>query len=410
MSVLRLPIAIIGIAILGWVGWTIVQVTRADALAHDDPEAALRIDADHPEALLRLARQQLGAKDYDAATATARHLLNVEPGQGNAFAVIALAAAGRGDADAQALTGIALRRAPRNLDIRTQAMVAALQKGDLDEAVRQLDAMLRLSPKRGTILFPAMAAQAIDPGFAAVLASTLARSPPWGPAFLAVLGSRGSQEAVDRIYSGLKEHGALSEAEVRLWLDRKLEDGRWGEAYAHWVGTLPQQPGTLSPVHDGGFENDPTSLGFDWRKGNVAGVFSSLEATPGASGTRAAHFHFIGRPTAGGDLRQALFLAPGRYALSLRAKAEFLHSDQGLQWIIRCQGGPVVATLGPIEGSFDWRAMSVAFAVPSEQCPGQWLELQNPAVTGSAQQVTGDLWIDDIAIAPGKADPWSAPP
>src|SRR5690606_31282298 len=92
MRALRISIAILGIALLGRIGWTIVQVTRTDELAHDHPEAALRIDPDPPQALLRLARKQLDAKQYDAAMATARHLLSVEPGQGDAFAVIALAA------------------------------------------------------------------------------------------------------------------------------------------------------------------------------------------------------------------------------------------------------------------------------------------------------------------------------
>ena len=125
-----------------------------------------------------------------------------------------------------------------------------------------------------------------------------------------------------------------------------------------------------------------------------------IDNKPGASGTQAAHFHFIGRPAGGGGLQQPLLLAPGDYQLSLRAKAEFLHSEGGLQWIVRCAGGPTVAELGPLEGSFDWDTRRVAFTVPADRCPGQWLELRNPAVRGSAQVVSGDLWIDDIAIAP----------
>ena len=99
-----------------------------------------------------------------------------------------------------------------------------------------------------------------------------------------------------------------------------------------------------------------------------------------------------------GNLRQALLLAPGRYQLRLRARAEFLNSDQGLTWQIRCQGGPVIATLGPLEGSFEWTPMGVDFEVPTTRCDGQWLQVINPAVKGSAQQVSGDLWIDDVEI------------
>jgi hypothetical protein len=128
-------------------------------------------------------------------------------------------------------------------------------------------------------------------------------------------------------------------------------------------------------------------------------VFTDIEAGTGTGGSRAAHLHFIGQ-AAKGNLRQALLLAPGRFRLSLRARAEFLRSDQGLQWIVRCDKGATVAMIDGLEGSFGWRSMETDFEIPAKRCPGQWLELQNPAVAGSARQVSGDLWIDDIAITP----------
>ena len=406
MRALRLPIALVGLLVLAWVGWTIVQTTRADALAGTDPAAALRIDPDHPQALLRLARKQLEAKDYDAATETARHVLRVEPGQGDAFAIVALAAVGRGDANAADLIAIAVQRAPRTLDVRTQAMVAALKSGDLAGGMRQLDAMLRLSPRRGTILFPAMAQQTADPAFADVLVDTLARRPPWRRAFLRSLAGKDTPPgAMDRIYAGLQKRDSLAEPEVRSWLNQTLREGRWGEAYALWIGTLDPKPAQLPAVYNGGFEQSLTNLGFDWHTPRAAGVFASQESVTGATGVQAAHFHFIGRPAAGGGLQQPLLLAPGDYRLSLRAKAEFLRSERGLQWIVRCAGGPTIAELGALEGSFDWETRRVDFTVPADRCPGQWLELRNPAVHGSAQVVSGDLWIDDIAIAPATPTP-----
>jgi len=402
-AILRLAAAALLVALLGWVGWTTIQATRVDELAKTDPEAALRLDPDHPQALLRMAWRQLGNQQPDAAIATARHLLAVEPGQGDAFAVLALAAARRGDGNAGKLAAIALQRAPRNRNLRTQQAAAALKAGDLPVALVQIDALLRLSPSRGTVLFPAMAEQSADPAFADALAATLATSPPWRPQFLAALGSEGSPLAVDHVYARLQRRGELSTAETGGWLDRMIADGRWGEAYAHWVGTLGPVDGGLAPVRNGGFESDPSGIGFDWRNDQIAGVFTDLEAGAGTTGTRAAHLHFISRPAARGNLRQALLLAPGRFRLSLRARAEFLHSDQGLQWIVGCDKGPTVAILGPLEGSFGWRQWDVEFEIPAEKCPGQWLKLVNPAVSGSAQQVSGDLWIDDVAITPLKA-------
>src|SRR5690606_2286470 len=193
----------------------------------------------------------------EAAVATARHLLAVEPGQADAGAVLALAAAKRGDANAEALAKIALQRAPRNRDLRTQEATRAVKAGDLPAAMAQIDALLRLTPSRGETLYPALAQQSADRAFAEALAATLSADPPWRRAFLNVLDSKGTGVAVDQVYSALRRRGELPEAETARWLDRMIADGRWGEAYAHWVGTLgPVQ--RIPLVRNGNFETRPS--------------------------------------------------------------------------------------------------------------------------------------------------------
>jgi hypothetical protein len=399
---LRAGLAIVVLVILGWIGWTAVQATRADNLAAEDPVAALRLDPDHPQALQKLAWRQFGRGENDAATATARHLLTVEPGQGDAFAVLALAALRRGDANATALMRIALQRAPRDTELRAQAAARILKAGDVGGAMSQIDALLRLSPDTGPVLFPALADQARDPRFAGVLGATLARDPPWRGPFLVALDRSGKPAAIDNVLGWLQQHGEMSDVETARWLDRMIADGRWGDAFAHWLGLLGSGVARVPAVRDGGFEEEPSQLGFGWRNDSVHGVVAELEAGAGTRGSRAAHFHFIGQ-AARGNLRQALFLPPGRYRLTLRARGDFLRSDQGLRWTIRCDKGAQIAQTDALDGSFDWRALETPFEVPATKCPGQWLELTNPAVAGSAQQVSGDLWTDDIAITPDRA-------
>lgn len=404
---LRIACAGLFLPVLGWVAWQTVVTTRIDAVAAIDEGAALRIDPDHPVALRRTAWRQLDRGDVAAATATARRLLTVEPGQGDAFAVLALAAARSDAPDTGALVAIGLRRAPRNRNLRVQRATEALESGNIHAALEQLDILLRLAPERSVQLLPAMVQQAANPAFANALVAILATSPPWRPGFLAALDSKGTPAALNQVNAGLQRRRQLTPAEAGAWYDRLIADGRWGQAYAYWAGDIGASGGSLAVVHDGGFERDPSGIGFGWRNRTVAGVFTDLEPTTGAGGTRAAHLHFMGRPAEGGNLRQALLLAPGHYRLSMRAKAEFLDSDQGLQWIIRCPTGEPVGVLGPLKGNFGWRGLSADFEVPSEGCPGQWLELRNPAVRGSAQQVSGDLWVDDIVIAPPHNPPGS---
>jgi hypothetical protein len=401
----RLATAVVGAVLLAWIGWVTIQTTRVDLLANSDPVAALRIDPDHPQALLALGRRQLREGDTQGATATARHVLTISPGRGDAFAILALAAARRGDADSPRLLAIALQRAPRDRDVRVQAALQAMKSGDLRATMAQLDALLKLSPERGTTLYPLLAKQAEDPRFAAVLAETLARNPPWRRGFLVSLsGPSAPALAADNINGWLASHGKLTPPEIARWLDRILADGRWGDAFGRWVGTLGPGHRRIPAVRNGGFEEEITDAGFDWRNDQVPGVLTDIEEGAGLRGSRAAHLHFIGRSQRG-NLRQPLLLAPGRYRLSLHARGDFLKSDQGLQWVVRCEGGPIIAAGDRLDGSFDWRLQDTPFEVPATQCNGQWLELQNPAVAGAARQVSGDLWFDDISISPEAARP-----
>src|SRR5690606_22672953 len=287
------------------------------------------------------------------------------------------------------LMEIALRRAPRDRELRTQAAAAAFRASDLATGLAHLDALLRLAPERRETLFPALVQQAADPRFGDAMAEVLATSPRWRRGFLRWLEREGSPEALDAVYGGLQQRDSVSDAEVARWLDRMLSDGRWGQAYAHWFSRLDQSGEPLPPLYNGGFERDPSQLGFDWRNTRAAGVFTDLEPARGAGGERAAHFHFIGREAAMGNLRQPLLLAPGQYRLSLRARAEFLHSEKGWYWTIRCVPGAEVGRLGPLQGSFPWETREAEFSIP-EGCAGQWLELRNPAVAGS-RQTSGDL-------------------
>jgi hypothetical protein len=394
----RVTIAAAGVALLAWVGWVTVQATRVDELARTDPDAALRLDPDYPPALLSVAHRQLREGDPDAAMATARHLLATAPGRGDAFAILALAAVQRGDADAPQLLAIAVQRAPRNRDVRVQAALAALKHKDLPGVMAQVDALLRLSPDRGKVLYPMLTQQSEDQQFADVLAATLARDPPWRPAYLATLARKdASAIGADNVQGWLEQHGELSQAEIAAWLDRMMADGRWGDAFARWVGTLGPGPLVIPPLRNGGFEKDIGGGGFDWRNDPVKGVITDIEAGTGTRNSRAAHLHFIGQAERG-NLRQALMRAPGHYRRSSSARAQFLRRHQGLQWVVRCDKGPTIAESDRLEGSFGWRLLNADFEVPATGCAGQWLELRNPAVAGSARQVSGDLWIDDVAI------------
>ena len=188
--------------------------------------------------------------------------------------------------------------------------------------------------------------------------------------------------------------------DTRHWLDRMMHDGRWGEAYAHWIGTLDDMAAGIPALHNGDFESPLEDLGFGWRRERISGVFFQLEDDPSGTAGRVAHLHFLGRSTATAGLAHPLLLAPGRYRMSFRARSEYLRSEQGLVWQVACAAndGPPLGGVGTLVDGDGWRDLSVTFDVPDVGCTAQWLRLTNPAPKGTAQQVSGDLWVDDFSI------------
>jgi hypothetical protein len=112
-----------------------------------------------------------------------------------------------------------------------------------------------------------------------------------------------------------------------------------------------------------------------------------------------AHASFRGRQAARVSLEQPLLLGPGVYRFSARMRANGLISERGLEWTVTCIGQPQpFAVSEPLAGSFGWSTVGMDVNVPVTDCPGQWLRLRNPVPAGSIQQVSGDLWFDEVAI------------
>lgn len=400
-SAVRWAGSLLLIALAMLAGWRVVATTMADRSAQDDPVRALHWDADHPGALLALAQQQLAQRRPQEAAVTATRLLQAEPLQGRAFQILAAAAAMQGDtAKARALYTIAVRRAPRDVPSRAWLAEALLREGKSAAALVQLDAILRTAPAKGSVLLPLLAQLAEAPDFATALAATLADKPGWRDGMLSTLLEQGSPHAADAVLESLQGRGGLSQAETAGWLERLGRDGRWGAAYGRWAGLLSLAPGAVLPaVYNGGFETEPSGIGFDWRITRKPGVITERERGAGVTGAFAAHLGFAGRRVAEGNLEQTVLLAPGRQQLTFRARAESLRSDLGLEWVVSCVGGAQpLASSERLARSFDWKRFEVDFLVPTADCPAQRLWLRNPVAAGSAQQVSGEIWFDDFAI------------
>ena len=382
-------------------GWRVVGQMQAERYAQADPERALGWRPDHPQALLVLAERQLAEGRFAESQANARRLLAHEPLQGVAFRLLADAAdrEGRRD-DAFRLYLIAEKRAPRDLQARAWLTQRYLERGDFAKALDQVDRILRMAPQRARSINPVLAQLAQDPAFAEALAAKLRQGPPWRAGLLNSLRDpkAGNPVAVGRVMQALQNQGGLKPEEYAQWLDNLMTQGRWGEAYARWAGSLPKPDGRLPLVYNGNFAQPPSDVGFDWRLRRVPGVMLQFEPDSGAGG-QVAYLHFLDRRVPNAGLEQALLLSPGSYRLVVRMRAQALRSELGLQWSVQCSGpAGVVGRTDAIDGSFAWRTFEADVTVPPEGCPGQWLRLVNPVPSGAAQRVVGEAWLDDVRL------------
>jgi tetratricopeptide (TPR) repeat protein len=321
--------------------------------------------------------------------------------QGAAFRVLADAAGREGRReDAFRLYLIAEQRAPRDLQARAWLTQRYLEQGDFDEALAQVDRILRMAPQRARSIYPVLGQMAQEPAFANALAATLRQNPPWRAGLLAALrdSRTGNQVAVGRVMQALQNQGGLAPEEYAGWLDSLIQQGRWGEAYARWAGKALKPGGRLPLVYNGDFAEPPSDVGFDWRRRRVPGVLLQFE--PGAADAgQVLYMNFLDRRVPNAGLEQPLMLLPGNYRLALRMRAQGLRSELGLQWQVACSGpGGVGGRTDAIDGSFPWRTFEAEITIPAVGCPGQWLRLVNPVPAGAAQRVAGELWVDDVTI------------
>ena len=386
-----LALLLVALVVLGG-----LRIALPTAAGDVDATAGMLGPADAAE--LQAARVALSAGDATGAASHARAVLAREPLSGPAFALLAQALGGQGSqADVLARYRIAARRAPRDVHVRSWMAAHELQAGDYAAALAHIDALLSVSPPSRATLLPMLADLARSPAFADALAAHLAARPRWRGAVLQAVAA-GAGSGGDRLFGALRRDGQLSAKEETRWIDGMLRANRWGDAYAHWAGGL-SATARLPLVYNGGFDQLPTSRGFDWHVARTRGVVFQTGGDAGAGGARIT---FLGRPVGDAGLAHPLLLAPGRHVLSMRARAPDLRAEAGLEWTITCAPTAAIPVRGArITARRQWQDVRMAFEIPVAGCEGQWLRLVNAAPPGMAQVLRGELELDDIVVQPG---------
>lgn len=402
----RMVLVVLVLVGLMWVGWRIVADTAGYNAAASDPEAALAWVPSEARALDELAYREFtkSGGNLDTARGLAERALRSNPLDARALLVLGLIAERQGDqARADILIHLSGARTWRDPTTQAWLLKRDIQRGEFEQVLSHLDALLRVNPEVFEQAFPVLSAFTIDKRTFDALASFLAAAPPWRTNFLATLSARMSDaRPLVQLYAVLKDSQHPPDAiELGPYLDRLIRDGRFADAYQSWRETLPPQQRTSEVYpYNGDFTAPIDGLPFNWLLRPVFGMNIQIVASPGKGESRAIQLQFSGARVTAFTVGQLMLLPPGDYRMTGKVRAEELRTERGLGWKISCAETPnnTLALTHLVADAVPWTSFSVDFAVPAGNCRGQWLNLEIPSRTASERQIEGQIWYENIQI------------
>ena len=146
-------------------------------------------------------------------------------------------------------------------------------------------------------------------------------------------------------------------------------------------------------------------LPFNWNLETVPGAEIQIVPAADGGGKSALLVQFSGARVSFANVKQLMLLSAGAYTFRGRVKAEELVTARGLWWTIFCADS-VAKTLAHTElvsGTLPWSDFAVNFQVPAADCRAQWLQLELPARIEPEKKIAGQVWYQQLQIAPNLA-------
>ena len=385
-------------------------VTEGLSLAISDPDAALSWVANGSAALDQIAQRELLEKDgnLDSAREWAQQSLRSNPLDARALTLLGLIAEGKGDEkSADTLMQIAGARTWRDREAQAWLFNRDVRRGDYSDALAHADAILRTTWKWDEY-FPMLATFTVIPRAFEPLIAFLATSPPWRTWFLSRLSARLVDQArLIEIYGALDEQnnrrqerscGHILIVSSRMEILSRLTK----------PGTTHYRPskGRVRPIHSTAISTFRLmachSIGT--LKPFLKLKFKSCLQLMAAD-NRALLVEFSGARVSFANVRQLILLASGNYTFRGRVKAEELLTSRGLWWTIFCANSraKTLAHTELVSGTIPWTDFTVKFEVPATDCSAQWLQLELPARIESEKRIAGQVWYQQLRIAPNPA-------
>jgi hypothetical protein len=370
-----------------------VQVVRNAAVlgfAETKPATAAQFWRDHPATELSLAMTQIAraARDGRAvppsafsmmADAAAKEPLAPEP-----YLVRGVQAQLAGDgATAQRAFEAAQWRDPRSLPAAYFLADRYFRVGDVNQGLREIAALARLSPNGPATVGPYLAVYAANSANWPALRSLFRANPELAQPALVTLASNIS--TVPAVLALADPREKIDQAQ---WLAPLLNTltgaGQYAKARAIWASATGVRVSESQPLYDASFSDRTSPPPFNWT------LNSSTVGLAERQPRGRLHVIFYGQED-GFLASQLLLLQPGTYRLSMQLLGDPARA-RTLNWSVWCDKAtePLASVTLDAAAARGWR-----FEVPAG-CEAQWLKLSGSS-TDMPQQ-------SDVTIAALKLE------
>ncbi len=267
------------------------------------------------------------------------------------------------DAAAGRLMRLAVVRNPRNRVARAWLVSKALPDARYDDALIQLDAIMRMQPGLADGMTRAMVRFLLAPGMVDAFADAAKRGAPWMPAFLDA--ARRDDSVTRQVYALVEklaeqQSRALSDASAMQVIQSALARGHYRDARRLLVATdaFARADGDNFVV-DSAFQDSRPDRVFGWQRGDPMPQGASVDSDGKLNVVLAS-------ADVGVLLSQQLVAGPGDYRLSIVLQGAPPSGADALVWRIACgQSGADIASRAVGAADGPGGAASLTFTVPA---------------------------------------------
>ena len=417
--------------------WLVLSTSLPYALAPSEPEIALALNPNNPQALIAKAEKvhaQLlaatgGQTESGLATGDANdNTVNASAtpeGEGEIARLrkevrrLAVKAIANDPLDAEAFRLLAetsdnsndvrilmqetLKRSRRHLTALLWLLNDSYYHKDFKAALNDADLLLRTNPEVSATAFSYLTLIAEAPAGRPLLVQELTKVPAWRKSFFDALPQNVKDPNVPlELMMALQESGQPpTDKELAPYLTFLINKNSVEAAHNVWLLFLPKaERNSLGLLTHPNFEQDPSGLVFDWQIARGINALAEFLPLDGQM-ERGLHISFGTGRVQFPEVSQVIRLTPGRYHLEGRLRGS-ITAKRGLRWQVRCLSGShrILGETDMLMGrSEDWRIFSLEADVPeAEDCRGQTLRLFHHSRSASEELISGEAWFTGLHL------------